>query len=845
MKFLNRKQYSRLVFFAYTAPFFCFVSLLAITIVIFTELTYKGEQRKKVFFESRADRAEAVIISKIENHIQVLEGVKGFFLATDTVAQEPWNIYMNNLDLTTNFSAIQGIGYAPFIHDYEKDNFLSRLKRSPLNDLKIYPEGKRKVYIPIFYLYPENKANLAAMGFDMYSENKRKKAMQSAMENNRPGITGKVKLVQEITEEVQAGFLIYVPLYKTAKVEELQPEKRVDLIRGFIYSPFRMGDFMLGTLGTRFMDIHIKVYDGTDLAEENLMFDSHPDVKKADPKLSYYTIVDFKDQSWRLEFSALPGFGSYTEKVQPFVVLIGGSIISILVFFFMWALANQRRSNELRKVITDNATAGLFILDSSGCCTFMNPAAEFITGYHFEELKGQLLHEKIHYKHRDGSSYPAEECPLVNSFSSRKEIKSHQDVFIHKNGHFLHVSCAARPVMEKGNSLLTVLEVRDITLEKQAQKRLEEAQNNLEMSEAHYRSIAEGMPVLVWTATKDGKIEYFNKRWFEFTGVKKYSDNSSLSINSILHPDEAQKDKELWTEAIKEGKNYENLHRLRRFDGQYRWHLSRALPLKDNKGNITKWFVTSTDTHDQILQNEELLRINKDLDNFVYTASHDLKAPISNLEGLVSLIFNFTRNKIDQKEIRIFDMIHTTIGRFKNTIHDLTEITKIQKQVAEDVEMISFRERLEDITVQIQKMIEEADAKIVTDFQVEKIQFSKKNLHSILYNLVSNAIKYRSSERRPVIKIRTEEYHEYILLSVKDNGLGIDPKKINKLFTMFRRLHDHVEGTGIGLYIVKRILDNSEGKIEVESHLGEGTTFKAYFKKEYVLENQKMVSEDL
>ena len=115
-------------------------------------------------------------------------------------------------------------------------------------------------------------------------------------------------------------------------------------------------------------------------------------------------------------------------------------------------------------------------------------------------------------------------------------------------------------------------------------------------------------------------------------------------------------------------------------------------------------------------------------------------------------------------------------------------------------------------------------------FQVPEIPFSKKNLRSILFNLLSNAVKYRSPDRDLEIAIRTEQSEHFIILSIQDNGLGLDPNNINDIFLKFNRKHDHLEGTGIGLYLIERIITNAGGKIEVESELGKGSVFRVYLK---------------
>ena len=230
--------------------------------------------------------------------------------------------------------------------------------------------------------------------------------------------------------------------------------------------------------------------------------------------------------------------------------------------------------------------------------------------------------------------------------------------------------------------------------------------------------------------------------------------------------------------------------------------------------------------------NKELKKVNNDLDSFVYTASHDLKAPVSNIEGLLNALkTTFDEKTLQNEETNLMlEMIDKSIQQFKNTILDLSEISKIQKGLDYDVAVVNVKEIIEEITFSIQDIIQESKAEIILNLeQCHLIKFSKKNLKSILINLLTNAIKYRSAERNPYVEISSQLTNEYILLTVKDNGMGINLDDSTKIFRMFKRLHSHVEGSGVGLYIVKRILDNSGDKIEVESEIDKGSIFKIYF----------------
>jgi two-component system, sensor histidine kinase len=242
--------------------------------------------------------------------------------------------------------------------------------------------------------------------------------------------------------------------------------------------------------------------------------------------------------------------------------------------------------------------------------------------------------------------------------------------------------------------------------------------------------------------------------------------------------------------------------------------------------------LASTNT-DLLLANEQLIRINGDLDNFIYSASHDLKAPISNIEGLLQLLArSLSREGRASAQLdQVLGLMQDSVDRFKRTIINLTEVVKLQKENNRILESITLAEVVDEVVLDLQPAIEECNAHIeVALGDCPPIFFSEKNLRSVIYNLLSNALKYRSPKRQPQVSLSCTQAEGYTLFSVSDNGLGMDVKDEAKVFGMFSRLHDHVEGSGIGLYMVKRMIENAGGKIELESQLDVGSTFRVYFK---------------
>lgn len=230
--------------------------------------------------------------------------------------------------------------------------------------------------------------------------------------------------------------------------------------------------------------------------------------------------------------------------------------------------------------------------------------------------------------------------------------------------------------------------------------------------------------------------------------------------------------------------------------------------------------------------NDNLIRLNKDMDNFIYSASHDLKSPVNNIEGLIQLL-KTELDSIQNKTVSdLIGRIESSTYKVKNTVLNLTDIVKIQSNPYQDIEMVDIRATIKEILQENEMLVHDSKAIIRFSLNIETIEYSKQAFKSILYNLIINAIKYRSPDRTPMIEV-CSNYNPYTKrneISVKDNGLGIDLNlHRDKIFNLFKRFHDHIEGSGIGLYIINKIVEGKGGKIEVESTVNAGSTFKVIF----------------
>jgi ligand-binding sensor domain-containing protein/signal transduction histidine kinase len=227
---------------------------------------------------------------------------------------------------------------------------------------------------------------------------------------------------------------------------------------------------------------------------------------------------------------------------------------------------------------------------------------------------------------------------------------------------------------------------------------------------------------------------------------------------------------------------------------------------------------------------KKLVEYNQQLEQFAFISAHNLRAPVARILGLGQLL-RLSKDDPEEKE-KIYPKLINTTKELDGVVHDLNTILELKKNNDSFITDVDLSSSMTLIRENLEREMALSQAIITIDFSaVGSIRTVKPYLESILYNLISNAIKYRHPDRQPVIQIKTESKESEVCLTVTDNGLGVDVSLYrDKLFTLYSRFHDHVEGKGMGLYLVKTQMEALGGRIEIESELNMGSVFRAYFK---------------
>jgi PAS domain S-box-containing protein len=413
-------------------------------------------------------------------------------------------------------------------------------------------------------------------------------------------------------------------------------------------------------------------------------------------------------------------------------------------------------------------------------------------------------------------------------------------------------------VTEDGSYYAWSWTFRDITFQFKAEKALKE-------SEEKFRLLADSMPQHIWTSDTEGNLNYFNQSVFDYSGLTLEKINKDGWLQ-IVHPDEREENAKKWIHSVQTGETFHFEHRFRRHDGEYKWQLSRAIPQRNSEGKIQMWVGTSTEIQQQkeireqleesvIERTQELLRANdeleeknhelektnKELESFTYISSHDLQEPLRKIQTFSTRISEYEENNLSDSGKDMLNRMKKAANRMQMLIQDLLAYsrTTTTEQKFETIDLNKvIAEVKEDLREELNEKHGAIEADQLCDVKVIPFQFRQ-----LMHNLVGNSLKFSKVDSAPRIQIRSEiadgitfrnqklsPQNKYCHITVSDNGIGFDQQYSEKIFEVFQRLHGKEEynGTGIGLSIVKKIVENHNGVITASGELNKGATFDIY-----------------
>lgn len=481
-----------------------------------------------------------------------------------------------------------------------------------------------------------------------------------------------------------------------------------------------------------------------------------------------------------------------------------------------------RESESNLHTIFANASEGFILTDTRGIVkAFNNQSRETILLNTGQEIRaGESIFDFVHASRKD--NYDDAIAKILAG-----ETLQYDYPFQRADGELKWFMFTVSPAYSGPDITGICISTIDITERKQAEEKLKKSESNL-------KAIIENTDASIYSLDTEFRYITFNKM---LQGSLKYiydldikAGDKAYTFLENMDPEEALGWNRVYSQALKG--EVVKFERKFSFHGKSSyvyfsiypiWEDDKVIGLSCFAIDITKRKIAEEEREKMI---SDIIQRNKDLQQFSYIVSHNLRAPVANMLGIAEALKD---DSLDAETREKFTKgVLVSVMQIDNVIKDLNTILQVKKEIVEKREPVSLSALVEDISADMDDLIRKHEATIVTDFsEADELLTVKNYLHTIFSNLLSNSIKYRQPGRPPVIQIKTARRTRRLVITFKDNGMGIDlSKKSRHVFGLYKRFHPHIEGRGVGLFMVKTQTEALGGKISINSEPGKGTEFR-------------------
>ncbi len=663
-------------------------------------------------FESDTNKIEDLITQRLNSYINALQGADSLFSASENVTREEWSAYVDGLELAENYPGDQGIGYSLIVPSSQVQTIEQQVRDEGYPNFTIHPiDPSRDIYTTIIYIEPFDTRNQRSFGYDMFSKSTRQAAMETARDTGSLSMSGKVTLQQETSEDIQAGFLLYLPQYqKNSTNNTLQ--QRQNNIRGYIYSPIRVKNFMQAAVGNQSNGVGIAIYDTADITQtnsDNLLFNSDPGTDFASAELTKTTQLTTGGRTWTIQYANLSGYITSASKNTPLYALLGGLSISVLlgVAFFGLASSRQRALNLAQRItgylkkekdkavhlqqkdeaILASIGEGLILYGVNEKIERINAAALKMLNYSESEVIGHNFTDVLKATYKKQVNIPHSRRPSIAAIQKNIAINT-KLTYSRKDGSSFPVEITVAPIMAHGKAIGAIEVFRDIT-------------------------------------------------------------------NEV---------------ALDQAKS-----------------------------------------------------------NFISLASHQLRTPLTTNKWYVEMLLSGDAGKLLPKQSSLLRKVNVSNEHLIDLVVSLLNVTRIESG------RLSINPQPTDLCKLIYSTIDIVQPKLNSKKQkisvdcptLPKIPLDSNMVRQVVMNFLTNAIKY--SPENTKINVKIERKGDFIQCGVKDEGYGIPEDQQKNVFGEYFRAKNiaqkEPEGNGLGLYLAKKIIETSGGKIGFTSVQNKGTTF--------------------
>jgi len=812
-----------------------FISV-GLTIVFWNMTSVNIERRANDRFAVLCDEVQSRILERMNIYEQMLRSATGLFAASRFVGRSEWNRFIEKINIAEDFPGIQGIGFAKYVRESEKDDYILRTQRNGLSGFSIWPEGQRQEYVPVTYLEPMTLGNIRAYGYDMFSDPVRRAAMIRARDSGLTAVSDKVRLIRD-THDFQAGFIMYLPVYQNAHAIRTVMERRAALL-GYVYAPFQMDYLIQEILDHQLSAVRLEVFNGREPFPQALMYSSDVSSDVVRNAFKRESGIEIEDHYWMMRFTSLPVFEETIDQQKAPLVLIVGAVISFfffsatrtLVFTREKALAlademisaREETEHSLRvsenrfKNTLEHAPIGMGIVSLKGTWLEVNKALCDIVGYDKTELIKLTFQDITHPDDLD-----ADLEHITRLFEGKAYSYNMEKRYIRKDGQVVWGFLTASLFLdEEGTPLYFISQIQDITERKKSEEKL---QSTL----AFQLAVLNSANLSIVSTRPDGTIITFNRAAQRMLG---YSEKEVLGMctPAIFHdPEEVVRRTvvlsqelnrriapgfEVFVAKAREDIADENEWTYIRKDGSRFPVLLSVTAVRNAVGSIIGFLGIASDISDRKYKEKTIESALKEKETLLREVYHRVK---NNLQVITSL-FNLQVRTLPEGEVRAVLKEGANRVRAMALVHE-----KLYK--SENLSSIVLADYIRDLCHQLNVAVVDARSiKIIHEVESIEIGLEKAIPLGLLLNeLISNSLKHAfPKERKGEIKIkvyRDQSEPGTLVVEVLDNGVG------------FAEHLDVQSMPTLGLKLVTSLAAQLDGVVSMETDRGARTilTFQA------------------
>ena len=787
-------------------------------------------------FEFGCSEIQNNIAASMARDAQALRSGAAFWEGRETVSREEWRTLVTRMGITDQLRGVQGIGFSQLIPHTQLEQHTQAIRREEFASYHVWPAGPRPLYSSVVFIEPFSPRNQRAFGFDMLTEPVSRTAMERARDLNAVALSGKVVLKQETAQDVQAGALMYFPIYQPRWPIETVEQRRA-AIRGWVFIPYRMNDLIDSALSgwharQSGLRIALKVFDGERSTAETALFDSEADETQSpaprirlEPRL---VSVDFAGHRWTLRFEKLSGLTSAAGLRNVWMMLSGGTLVSFLLFGLMLSLHNSRvaaqsmlASEDRHRTILQTTMEGYWLCDLKGRLLDVNEAYCRMSGF----SKPELLTMRVLDLVTKGTEATVEaHIQRIMSAGAKRFDSQHR----RKDGTVFETEVSVAYWPAEGGRMAAF--IKDVTEIRRAAAAEASARRDFE----RFFDVA---PDLVVIASADGYFKRVNPAWETALGFTA-QELLSTPYESLIHPDDVADTRRSVSEQLQGNTTIHFANRYRTKDGAYRWLDWHAAAAEDN--NL---YATARDVTDARQAEVDKSRLEAEL-----RQSQKMEV-VGRLAGGVAHDFNNMLGVIIGHAEMAGETVDATfpLGEHLSEIHAAANrAAGVTRQLLTFARKQNIAPRVVDLNAIVAgglKMLhrligENIRLDCVYGADLWPVKIDPAQMEQVLANLCLNArdaingvgtVSLRTTNRScdddTEIEFPGAAGRDYVRLEVSDDGCGMNAETLQHVFEPFFTTKGIGEGTGLGLASAFGAIVQNHGHLIVRSQPGIGTTF--------------------